>query len=67
MTNNSQPPKGQDRAISALNMAISGLNVVKEASSSTPAGPVFGPVASLLTMIRVSSFPFCDEMPQAHT
>ena len=62
MTDNSQPPKGRDGAISALNIAIEGLNIAKEASSSTPANPVFGPVALLLTMIRVSSFLFHDEM-----
>ena len=67
MTDNSQQPKGRDGAISALNVAIDGLNIAKEASSSTPAGPVFGPVAMLLTMIRVSSFLFHDEMLQAHT
>ena len=67
MTDNSLPPKGRDGAISALNIAIDGLNVAKEALSSTLAGPVFGPVASLLTMIRVSSFLFRDETLQAHT
>ena len=37
-------------------MAIDGLNIAKEATSTTPVGPVFGTVTLLLTMIRVSSF-----------
>ena len=67
MTDNSQPPKSRGRGIAALNMAIDALNLAKEASSSTPANPVFGPVALLVTMIRVSSFLLSDEMFQAHT
>ena len=67
MTDNSKRPKGRGRRIIALNMAIDALNLAKEASSSTPASPVFGPIALFLTMIRVSSFIFSDEMLQVHT
>ena len=67
MTDNSQRPKGRSRVLSALNMAINGLNLVKEATSTTPVNPVFGSVAVLLTMIRVGSFLFHDETFQAHT
>ena len=58
------PQRQEDRrAISALNMAISFLNIVKR---DAPANPVFGPVALLLTTIRVRSLPFRDEMFRAH-
>ena len=67
MTDNSQRSKDQGRGLSALNMAIDTPNLAKEATSSTPANPVFGPAAFLVTMIRVSSFLFDDEMLQAHT
>ena len=62
-----KPQQQKDRkAIPALNMAIDGLNVLKEATSATPVNPVFGSVALLLTMIRVSSLSLCDEKFQAH-
>ena len=67
MTDNSQPPKGRGRVISTLNIAIDSLNIAKEATSTTPINPVFGSVALLLTMIRVNSFLFHDEMLQTHT
>ena len=54
------------KAIPALNMAIDALNVLKEATSATPVNPVFGSVALLLTMIRVSTFSLRDEKFQAH-
>ena len=66
MTDNSQQPKSRGRILSALNMAINGLNLAKEATSTTPVNPVFGSVAILLTMIRVSSFLSRNEMSQAH-
>ena len=65
MTDKPQRQKGR-KAIPALNMAIDGLNVLKEATSTTPANPVFGPVVLLLTMIRVSSLSLRDETFQAH-
>ena len=65
MTDKPQRQKGR-KAIPALNMAIDGMNILKEATSTTPANPVFGPVILLLTMIRVSSLSLRDEMFQAH-
>ena len=65
MAENSQRPEG--RGLLALKAAINVLSVVKEATNNTPANPVVGSVAVLLTMIRVSSFLFSDEMAQVHT
>jgi len=67
MTDNSQRPKGRDGVLSLLNVAIDGLDLAKEVSSITPAKAVFGSVAILLTMIRVSFLLLCDRMLQAHT
>ena len=66
MSDNSQRPKGRDGALSMLNVAIDGLNLVKELSSVTPAKAVCGSVAVLLTMIRVKFLPVFDEMFQVH-
>ena len=66
MTDKPQQQKDH-KVIPALNMAIDGLNIVKEATGTTPVNPVFGSVALLLTMIRVSSLSPRDEMFQAHT
>ena len=62
MADKSQRQKGRGRVIPALNMAIDGLNIAKEATSTTPVNPVFGAVAILLTMIRVSPLLFRDEI-----
>ena len=67
MTDKSHRRKGAGKVIPALNMAINGLNIMKEATSTTPVNPVFGSVAVLLTMIRVSFVFFRDEMHQTHT
>ena len=48
-------------------MAIDGLILAKEATITTPVNPVFGSVAVLLTMIRVSSFLSRDEIFRAHS
>ena len=48
---------GLGKAIAALDMAINGLNVVRAAACATPVNPIFGSVAILLVMIRVSSLP----------
>ena len=50
-----------------MNMAIDGLNLAKELSNITPAKAVFGSVAILLTMIKVSFLLICNEMFQVHT
>ena len=58
MTDESQRREGGGKVIPALNAAIDGLNIAKEATSMVSVNPVFGSVAALLTMIRVSPFPF---------
>ena len=63
MTDNPQRQKGRGKVIPALNMAIDSLNIVKEATNATPVNPVFGSVAVLLTMIRVSSLQFEMRFP----
>ena len=63
MTDNPQRQKGRGKVIPALNIAIDSLNIVKEATSATPVNPVFGSVAILLTMIRVSSAHFEMKFP----
>jgi len=66
MEGDSQQPEGRDSVVSSLNMAIDGLNLAKELSSITPAKAACGAAAVLLTMIRVSSPPLCDEPRQVH-
>jgi len=67
VADDSKRPKGRDGVLSSLNVAIDGLNLAKELSSATPAKAVFGSVAILLTMIRVSLLLFCNETSQVHT
>ena len=67
MTDKPQQPKDQDGVLSALNMAIDGLNFVKDIADVAPAKAAFGSVAILLTMIRVGSLLFFDEAFQVHT
>ena len=67
MTDNSKRQKGQGKVIPALDMAINTLNIAKEATSTTPVNPVFGSVAILLTMIRVSSLSPHNELFEAYT
>ena len=65
MTDRPQEQKDQSRLIPALDMAIAGLNIAKDATSGTPVNPVFGPVVILLTMIRVCFSLFRNEIFQA--
>ena len=67
MATKSQRPKGREGALSLLNAAIEAINFAKEASSITPAHAAFGAAGVLLTMIRVRSLLFCNEMPQVHS
>lgn len=67
MADKAKRPKKRDGVLPSLNMAIDGLNLAKEFSSITPAKPVFGSVAALLTMIRVTLFTFCDKLLRVHT
>ena len=66
MDTNPQQQKRRDRALSSLNAAIKAVDLAKDAASATPAAPVFGPVSTLLTTIRVRSILFSD-LFQAHT
>ena len=54
--------KRRDNAISSLNVAIETVNLAKEVASITPAKAVFGSVSVLLTMIRVRSSLFSDDI-----
>ena len=67
MADSSKRRKGRGKVIPALNTAIDVLNLAKDATNNTPANPAIGAVANLLTMIRVSSLPFCDQTFRAHT
>ena len=67
MADNLKRQKGRSKVVPALNAAIDALNLAKDATSTTPVNPVFGSVATLLTMIRVSFPPFPDGMLQSHT
>jgi len=58
MDTNSQRPKGQDGALSSLNVAIEGLNLAKEIAGIAPVKAAFGSVSVLLTMVRVRFLPF---------
>ena len=67
MTDKPQQPKGPgDGVLFTLNLAIDSLNLAKEVASVTPAKAVFGTVAVLLAMIRVSLLLSCNETLQAH-
>ena len=50
----SQPLRGGDNDILALNVAIEALNLAKELPGITLAKAVFGTVSFILAMIRVS-------------
>jgi hypothetical protein len=58
--------KWHDSVLSTINATVEGLNLAKEISSPTPAKAVFGSVSALLTMIKVSLFPFCSYHPVVH-
>jgi len=49
--------KERDSVLSSLNVAISGLNLTKEATSVIPAKTVFTAAGVLLTTIRVGFLP----------
>ena len=61
MASASQRQKGRDRALSALDIVIQGLNLAKDTCGIPPAQAAFGSVSALLTMIRVLSPLPCDE------
>lgn len=53
MASTSQPPKGRDTALSALDVFIQVLTLAKETCGILPARIAFGTASVLLTMIRV--------------
>jgi len=57
MATKSQRPKGQDGALSSLDMAIDALDRAKEATGLIPAKAAFTSAGALLTMIRVRFLP----------
>lgn len=59
MTDNLKPrrPKGQDSALSSLNITIDALNLAKEASDAALAKAAFDSTSFLLAKIRVSFLP----------
>jgi len=62
-----QRPKDREGVISLLNVTIEALNLAKEISSITPAKAAFGSVSALLTMVKVRSSLFCNDLLQVHT
>ena len=58
--------KERDGTLSSLNVAIEAMNLVKEASSITPAKAVFGSVSILLAMIRVRFLLSHERMAHVH-
>ena len=67
MTDKSKQQTKRDGTILPLNVAISLVNIGKEASSMTPAPAVFGVATILLTTIRVSFILSVNETSQAQT
>ena len=61
-----QRPKGQDGALSSLDVAIEALNLAKETADIAPAKVAFGSVSVLLTTVRVCFLLFCGDGPQVH-
>jgi len=53
MATKPQRQRRREVTLSSLNAAIEALNLMKEATSITPAPAVFGTVSALLTIIRV--------------
>ena len=60
MDPNPRRQKRQENALSLLNAAIEAMDLVREASSPTPAKVVFGSVSILLTTVRVRFLRFFD-------
>ena len=54
-------------SVMAIDVAINSLNLAQETMRTTSVNHVFGSVATVLTTVRVSPSPFCNEMYQAHT
>ena len=66
MDENLQQQKGQDDALSSLNVTIDAMNLAKDIVDITPATAAFRSVGSLLTMIRVCFFLFYNDELRVH-
>ena len=58
--------KRLDSVLSALNAAIDDINLANKVSSIAPAKAIYGSVGGLLTMIRVCSILFYDDLSRVH-
>ena len=67
MDANSKRQKRKENALSLLDVAIEALNLAKDVCGIPPAQAVFGSVSILLTMIRVRSPLFSDDLFWIHT
>ena len=67
MDANSKRQKRKENALSLLDVAIGALNLAKDVCGIPPAQAVFGSVSILLTMIRVRSSLFSDDLFWIHT
>jgi hypothetical protein len=63
----SQQPKGQEAAISALNTAVEAMNLAEKTSTVAPSKIVFGSVSTLLALVRVCLPLFCNDPLQIYT
>jgi hypothetical protein len=57
----SQPPKGRDGVLSALDVLIQALNLAKDTCGIPPAQIAFGSASALLTMIRARFLLLCED------
>ena len=65
MDTNSKQQKRRDEArLSSLNGAVEALNLVKEATSMTPANSLFGRISTILTVVRVNFLLFPVPYPR---
>ena len=67
MDANSKRQKRKENALSLLDVAIGALNLARDVCCIPPAQAVFGSVSILLTMIRVRSPLFSDDLFWIHT
>lgn len=66
MDTKSQRQKRLDSALPLLNAAINDINLANKVSSIAPAKAVYGSVGVLLTMIKVCSILFYDDLSRVH-
>jgi len=66
MATTSQRLEHREGALSSLNAAIEAMNLAEKISSIAPAKAVFGSVSVILTMVRVCSPLFCNDLFHVH-